>query len=299
MLLPWKHDRCILCLKSDALTEEHIIPKAIGGILKVPFLCESCNPDLGTRVEAETKKDPSIRLALEQIRSLAPELIAKLTDRQEYIAESPRGKVRGVLKNGKFMVHAKKQLNGSVILPIHKGWKYIKKYLQKIGAGQKEIDQTLRQLDVAPENNFIQIDAELQMIKWSVGPLQPALDGNFLSDQVVLKIAYEFAACILGSQIYCDIPALSAARRTLHDQLNLDATLRIERLHASKYDAFHGLAFEGNQPHTVIQVRLFGWLAFRIHFYGLAIDAPRIVYTHRLDTNKDDWGIADKPQNVV
>jgi hypothetical protein len=294
MLLPWKHDRCILCLDSATFTEEHVIPKAIGGILKVPFLCESCNSDLGTRVEAETKKDPSIRLALEQIRSLAPELIAKLTERQEFIAESPRGKVRGFLRNGKFRVHAKKQFDGSVILPIQRGWKYIKKHLQKTGAGQQEIDQTLRQLDTAPENTFIPIDAELQMIKWSVGSLQPALDGNFLSDQVVLKIAYEFVACILGSQVYTDIPVLSAARRTLHDQLDPGAILRIERLHASKYDAFHGLAFEGNKPHTVIQVRLFGWLAFRIHFHGLAINAPRTVYTHRLDTNKDDWCAADK-----
>jgi hypothetical protein len=277
-----------------------VIPQAIGGILRVPFLCNPCNHDkLGALVEAAAKKDPSIRLALEEIRSLAPKLTAQLTERQEYIAESPRGKVRGVLRNGEFRVHAKKQFDGSVIQPTPQGRKHIKKHLRETGAGQQEIDQTLRQLDAAPENTLIPVDAGLQVIKWSVGSLQPTLDGNPLSDQVVLKIAYEFVACIVGSQVYSDIPVLSAARRALHDQLDPGAILRIERLHAAKYDAFHGVAFEGNQPHTVIQARLFGWLAFRIHFHGLVINAPRIVYTHRLDTNKEGWGIADKSQNVV
>lgn len=299
MFLPWKHDRCILCLQQATLTEEHVIPQAIGGILKVPFLCKPCNDNLGALVEAAAKKDPSIRLALEEIRPLSPELIAKLTEGQEYIANSSRGKVRGVVSKGEFRVRAKKQSDGSLIQPTPQGRRLVKKHLQKTGADQQTIDHTLRQLDAAPENTPIPIDAGLQVIKWSVGSLQPTLDGNPLSDQVVLKIAYEFVACIVQSQVYCDIPVLFAVRRTLHDQLDPGAILWVERLHASKYDVFHGVAFEGNQPYAVIQVRLFGWLAFRIHFHGLAINAPCIVYTHRLDTNKDSWSIAEKSQNGV
>lgn len=299
MFLPWKHNRCILCLDPAPLTEEHVIPEAIGGILEVPFLCKPCNDKLGALVEAAAKKDPSIRLALEAIRPLAPELIAKLTEGQEYIAESPRGKVRGVLSKGEFRVRTKKESDGSLIQPTSQGRKLIKKHLQKIGAGQETIDNTLHQIDVAPDNTLIPVDAGLEVVKWSIGSLQPTLDGTILSDKVVLKIAYEFVAWIVQDHVYSDIPVLSAARRTLHDLLDPEAILRVERLHALKYDAFHGVAFEGNKPYAVIQVRLFGRLAFRIHFHGLTINSPHIVYTHQLNTNQDSLRIAEKSQNAV
>jgi hypothetical protein len=50
------------------------------------------------------------------------------------------------------------------------------------------------------------------------------------------------------------------------------------------YAPFHGLCFEGNDPYARIQVRLFGRLAFRIHLLHLALEAPKIVYTHDLKT---------------
>ena len=241
MLLAWKHDRCVLCLRQVPLTEEHVIPQSIGGILKVSFLCKPCNDNLGARVEAAAKKDPSIRLALEKIRPLAPKVIAKLTEGQEYIAESWLGKVRGAIRKGMFRVYAKRQSNGSLIQPTPQGRKLIKNHLQKTGANQQTIDQTLSKLDGAPENTLIPVDTELQVIKWSVASLQPALDGTLLSDQVVLKIAYEFLACIIGSQVYSDIPPLSATRHMLRYQKDQPgANFRIERLHAPKYDAFHG-----------------------------------------------------------
>jgi hypothetical protein len=38
----------------------------------------------------------------------------------------------------------------------------------------------------------------------------------------------------------------------------------VERLEAKEYAPFHGVCFEGNDPYTKIQVRLFGKLSYRV-----------------------------------
>jgi hypothetical protein len=47
------------------------------------------------------------------------------------------------------------------------------------------------------------------------------------------------------------------------------------------------ILFEGNRPYAQVQVRLFGTLAYRVHFKQLAVGGLRFAYTHRLDTNQE------------
>jgi hypothetical protein len=61
----------------------------------------------------------------------------------------------------------------------------------------------------------------------------------------------------------------------------------VERLHAPDANPFHGLVFEGNLPYAKVQVRLFGQLAFRVHFKRLAVHGPRGMYTHDLRSNEE------------
>ena len=56
---------------------------------------------------------------------------------------------------------------------------------------------------------------------------------------------------------------------------------------------FHGIVFEGNNPHAQVQIRLFGWLAFRVHFKRLKVHALRCAYTHFLDKNIEDLRIIE------
>lgn len=63
--------------------------------------------------------------------------------------------------------------------------------------------------------------------------------------------------------------------------------LMVERLSSNKYEPIHGICFEGNDPYAKVQIRLFGWLAFRVHFLHLSVGGPRYVYTHRLDTGEE------------
>ena len=44
---------CFACKKTKVLTEEHIIPQALGGRLKAKLYCKVCNDNFGEDIDAE------------------------------------------------------------------------------------------------------------------------------------------------------------------------------------------------------------------------------------------------------
>ena len=48
--------KCFACEKPCVLTEEHVIPQALGGRLKANLYCKSCNGNLGRGIDSETAK---------------------------------------------------------------------------------------------------------------------------------------------------------------------------------------------------------------------------------------------------
>ncbi|MHC2336995.1 HNH endonuclease [Bradyrhizobium sp. USDA 4454] len=44
--------RCIFCLEERPPSQEHVFPRAIGGSLTIHRVCDQCNSELGTRVDA-------------------------------------------------------------------------------------------------------------------------------------------------------------------------------------------------------------------------------------------------------
>ena len=111
---------------------------------------------------------------------------------------------------------------------------------------------------------------------------------------IPVKIAYEFLACHLDSAIYGEEKQLSEIRDSLFKcELNPDV-IQVERLISNKYEPIHGICFEGNDPYAKVQIRLFGWLAFRVHFLHLSVGGPRFMYTHQLDANVEDVQVIDE-----
>lgn len=228
MLIPRFEERCISCLRAppfedgQGFTCEHVIPRALGGILRCEFLCGKCNAEYGHTFERKTRRDPAIRRAIWGLRNELPHLFRKIEKGQPKIRDA----------------------NGNDLPDLSKG-------------------ETLTPL-------------------------------------VSLKIAYEFACLSFGSPMLAnDNPALREIRRTLI-QGDIDAPVfRVQEMIAKDRTPrpFHGIAFEGNDPHAVIQVRLFGYLAYRVHFPNLAIQKEPFGYTHALDhgqewVNPRDWEAA-------
>lgn len=151
--VPWTYTRCILCLKDEPPTDEHIIPGQIGGKLVARFLCKPCNDRLGHQVEPTVKGDPAIRLAVEHLRSRLPDLAREILDGQSYVGHGEGGAVRGRFKADTFRVDSFRTEAGSIIQPTPDGRNHIAKVLRKQGNADEAVVATLERFDSPPRTS--------------------------------------------------------------------------------------------------------------------------------------------------
>lgn len=285
MKAPWGDSRCILCLQSAVLTEEHLIPSAIGGRLTSEFLCKPCNDQLGHKVESAAKHDPNIAAAIYRFAAQYPEQARSLADRSRLLVTSPGGSAPAVRRGDEVRVISHKLADGTLVQDSPEARRTLRKLLVKAGMGAVPLAEALKQFDAAPENEPLSF-GPLSVTKWGVTGVKPDLSGPPLHDLVPIKTAYEFLAGHVGTAVYGDHPPLHAVREALRAGTPTEA-LVVERLTANRTEPIHGILFEGNYPHAQVQVRLFGTLAYRVHFKNIAVSGSRFAYTHRLDTNEE------------
>ena len=166
--------------------------------------------------------------------------------------------------------------------------------LERDGLERAPIEQALAALEEIPENERVTIAPGLDVINWIFSKIDPDLSRGITLDPLVpLKIAFEFVALCLGGAIYVRNPALAPIRSGLLMQEKLDeSVVSVEFLHAPKYAPFHGIGNESSARYEIVQIRLFGRLAYRVHFRKLRIDGPQYAYTHSLKGNVDDLRVS-------
>jgi len=245
----------------------------------------SCNSELGRNLEANAKSDPSVIMSAKIMADKFPLLASRLVESHPHIAYSDHGSTVGYFKGGDFRVKSKKLEDGSFVQPADIGRKTLLNLLSKSGYQDVTTQQVVSAFDDAPDNKLVEIAPGLEAIKWRIDRLEIDLNHAKLMDPLIpAKIAFEFLACHVGLAIYKDDLQLLQIRSVFRNkEMNTDI-LFVERFTSNKYEPFHGIVFEGNDPYAKVQVRLFGWLAFRVHFLHLSIGGPRYVYTHRLDS---------------
>lgn len=289
MRVPWKLERCILCLESRCgLTDEHLIPECIGGKLKVPLLCGKCNADLGTYLDASILGDPSIVLAARNLQDRIPNIVEPLLERQPHTAHGEGPPVCGRVRDGAFRAFGQRMPDGSFVQQTSDARRSVESILLRQGRDRTLVEKALGKFDAAQENVRVSLDDGLEIVKWVADRIEPALGNKRMDELVPLKIAYEFLALHLYGGTYRSDPPLVEVRLSLQKALAGSEACFVEHLHGS-YEPFHGIAVQEARPHVVVQLRLFGWLAFRVHFPRLAFQGPQLAYTHRLDSGTERW----------
>jgi hypothetical protein len=287
---PWFGDKCIICLGHNTLSEEHVIPEALGGDLKCDFLCKPCNDRFGASFEARAKADPEIRTAVAKLRSEIPAIHDRVEEREQYVAQSGPARVRSVYRKGAVTPLVSKQDDGSLMVPISEAPEHIEQILQRDGHAPEFIQLALERLTAAPEGQRVEVAPGVYVTNWPTDGAKPDLSrGTCLDDLVAVKIAFEFFALCSGAAICDSSPQLNEIRYALKCARS-SPSFNVERLvaTATDYAPFHGICFEGNDPYAKIQVRLFGKLAYRVHFQHLSLDQPKITYTHDLKSGHHD-----------
>ena len=293
MKADWPAAQCILCLEETALCEEHVIPRVLGGALTCNFLCRSCNSRLGSQIEASAKSDPSILLAVRNIQGQIPTLSRRLLDAHPHVSTGKGPRVTGRIQGGGFCVVPHERDDGSLILPTSEAPKAIAKTLKRRGYGDAPIKGALKTFEKMQENQRAPMAHGLDVVKWSIDAIELDLSqSKFMDPLLPANIAYEFLALCAGEAICSEDWPLPELRRTFATGIIRDDTiLRVERFHTGDPRPFHGICNEENPEYSQVQIRLFGCLAYCVHFPRLHIGGPRYAYTHGLQTRHEDLRI--------
>jgi hypothetical protein len=296
MLVSHAAGLCIVCLKRPpfpdgfGFSEEHVIPEALGGKLTCKFLCKSCNESFGKGFEARAKTDPSIRIAIANLKSELPLLYNSIESGQLYELTTDIGSMPGKFDNGTVRGRTKKMPDNSLMVPEEHTHRKLQEILKKGGLGADEIARAIKIYDEAPPEKKIEIAPRTSIVRRMTKAAKQNMTGGRLLDPLVcLKVVYEFAALVFGSPVFANNLALNEIRRALRERDNNTPVFRVDVLMASSYKPFHGIVFEGNKPYAMFQIRLFGRLAYRIHLPKLRFDREPVAYTHFLATGEETW----------
>lgn len=289
--IPWTSPRCIYCAQpfgSDEATrrtDEHIILDALGGILTSDCACKKCNSDLGSSVDAKVKCDPAIRLAAHRVRDTIPALAADIEEGQLFTIKTDVASVKARLRKGEYISKWTILPDGSKLAPEDQAIRALPGMLKRDGLGRLAIRRALRFYEKAPYGKRLDLSERTTVVKHAA-----ELAGRDFSDGdapaiAIAKMAYAFAAMLVGDAICKDLPPLRELRRALKEGDNESPAFKLERLTAKEAAAFHGVSFEGNKPYSIFRIQLFGKAAYRVHFPNIALQVEPQVYTHDLQTN--------------
>jgi len=280
MKINFDFDKCIYCLKNPPESWEHIIPDSIGGRLQVQVLCSSCNHNLGSELISKIKTDPSIRLAVRNLKDEIPELFEAIEKGQLYNAKDKNDnyiKLRN--KNSKLEIIAHKKEDGSLVLDTKKGIKNIAQMLGKEGLSEDDITDKIQSFKKLEDNKIIQLSKTVRVVKWTIESIFPNLQGPMLDEQVIALIAYEFLSLLIGNLIFND--KLDFIRKFIKEG-EKSQKLVIEHLTSRHYSPYHKIYPELLETEIVINIILFGWLVYRVHLKGFRLSSADFVYLEDL-----------------
>lgn len=189
---------CIYCMNNPANTKEHIIQKTIGGFLEAWLACDKCNNEMGQATDLELKDDTNVRLAFESIKTQTPKAFNSYRKRQKYIAHSESGEnLSAVFKGDALFVHWQTLEDGSSPVDASQSEKFIKTELLNSGASEAEIRDKLEEFRNAENGRLVEIAKGFGVKKLAIVRLTPVLSGKFISDHLVLKIAYNILSLLI------------------------------------------------------------------------------------------------------
>jgi hypothetical protein len=273
------------------LTNAHVIPQAIGGRLRVKFLCKPCNSTLGHTVEAGVKTDPRVRLAIEALREQVPPALArKMREGQLFVARNEGIVVRATATRDGYRILDSPQADGTRIKETAAARREIETTLRRRGGTDPEITAALAKHDNAADGEVVPVARELAVRKGYVDAFSLPFSEPFVPDVCSLAIAYLFLAVAVGGKaIY--MPALVPVRATLRGASESEGW-SVESLRADRpYEPWHGLAIDAIEPRVVVQIRLFGHIAFRVTFSAVSCRAGTFVRSYAVDltTGRERW----------
>lgn len=291
--VPWPGDACIICLNAGELSLEHVVPDALHGGLASKFLCRDCNSFFGHAIDAAAKSDPAIRNAARALEKQVPNLVADIEEGQRYLIHTDVAMLHGQMKSGEIRGTWHHVPDGSSIAPEDIAIESLRGRMQAEGLSAEKIESAIARYVAAEPGEIVDMSPTWAAKKLVAHLAGPDLRAPTADPLLFVKIAFEFTALLIGRAIYARSPQLDELRDVLKNLRRDSDAFHVEMLTAKEAAAFHGIAFEGNAPHAIFQIRLFGKPAYRVRLKRLAVQHKPIAYTHDLETDEHWHNLGD------
>jgi uncharacterized membrane protein len=251
--------RCSICLLDRHLTSEHILPESIGGTLEADIQCQSCNSNLGAELVSGVRTDPSIRLAIRNLRDRLPALYESMESGQPYLATGTSGeRLPSVRQKGRYRIKAHKKNDGSIIVETREAARGLRKILLKDGLGAAEVEHALTRFTEAPSNTPVLLSDQTTVVKASHElATEPELSAPLMDNRVIVLFAYNYL-CLMLADLVLDDP-LDFIRRYIV-QREESSGITVDHMTSRKYAPFHRLRVEVTERETAIEIVLV-WVA--------------------------------------
>lgn len=286
MNIDLEFDKCIYCLENKADTWEHIIPESIGGRLQLNILCSKCNSELGSRLISKVKEDPSIRLAIHNLKQDIPDLFESMEHNQIYMAkDNNKNIVKFRYKDSKLQIIEEEKKDGIKVLNDRNTINYIEKKLTENGMSKNEVASKIHLFRELGSDNPILLSKQLKAEKKSLNSVSPDLEKPLLDEKFILLMVYEFMSIFLRDTI-CD-EKFDFIRKFIKNNEKSDRII-IEHLITGEYSPSHDISIGFLKEEVKIVIVLFGWLVKRVHIKGIHndLDHPSLVYFEDLKYKK-------------
>lgn len=155
--------------------------------------------------------------------------------------------------------------------------RFLEAQAKNAGATPAEIASALSAFDGAPEGTPVPFPGGFSAIKRGIGGLEPTLTGELMSELLPLKIAYEFLAIGVEGAVFAR--QLDSVRTAIRGLPAASDAYSIESLRATSYEPTHAVFLHtGEDDHVIVDVVLFGWCVFRVHFPYVGLKPVRFGY---------------------
>ncbi len=252
--------------------------------MQINVLCSVCNKALGSKLVSRVKSYPSIRLAIKNLKNTIPKLYSTIENSQLYDAKDKQGNfIKLRYKDSKFRVVPHTKKDGSVILDSQNNTPNIEQMLKSAGLPEDRVIDKINFLRSMEENKVVQLSETVRVAKWSLESISPSLKGPLLDGKIVALIAYEFLSLLVGETIYDD--RLDFIRIFIKGE-GQSPSIVIERLSSKQYGPIHGIYPEFLDSEIIINIVLFRWLVFKVHFTKFRLKSNNYVYSEDLINKK-------------
>lgn len=201
---------------------------------------------------------------------------ASLRGGQPYFFPSEQGPLAARYRSGAVELGTTKPGDGSLVQDRERATQTIETLLARAGADAAERQAALERIAAADAGELVHLGRGLAIRHGTTAGASMMLDGQPVSDEFPLAIAYHLLAFFVGELIYVDV--LEPVRAMLRNERRLDdSEVVVEGLidRSTGYVPRHVVGLSHVEPHLRIRVQLFGPPLWHVHL--LRVRAPKLV----------------------